>query len=39
MTVLVDQWGQPLRREIMTQEIAASTTTGARRSRAIRPTA
>lgn len=30
MTVLVDQWGQPLRREIMTQEIAASTTTGVR---------
>lgn len=30
MTVLVDQWGQPLRREIMTQEIGASTITGVR---------
>jgi phage gp29-like protein len=34
MTVLVDQWGQPCR-EIMTQEIAASTTTGVRPDRGL----
>jgi len=32
MTVLVDQWGQPLRRDVLTQDLAQASTTGVRSS-------